>query len=189
MIAANAGCGTSAFADEKIYFMEYGVDKLARFDVETQEIIDTLAETGAYYGLIDDKLNQRLIATYTDFFSQGTAYLLTYDGQIINSFDVGVSPGSIVLDVRMVSGVGVEDADDGGQIMIYPNPTSSWLTIEAEQLINSATLTSATGQVLFQNPVREYNSRINIQSYPPGMYLLTLQMESGDRVVRKVIHE
>jgi len=187
MIAANSGCGTSTFADEHIYFMEYGVDKLARFDVQSGQIVDTLAETGAYYGLIDDQINGHLIGTWTDFLSQGTAYILSYDGKVLKSFDVGISPGSIALDVRMVTGV--TDVTDDLHVIIRPNPVSDFVEITAESQIRDVTLFNAQGAQVVRQFVNAQNGRVVVSGYPDGLYIARVSLVSGENRTLKVVKQ
>jgi hypothetical protein len=177
LVAANSGCGTSTLAAGHIYFMEYGVDKLARFDVETSEVIDTLADTGSYYGLIDDAVNGRLIATWTDFFSQGIAYILSYDGEIQRTFDVGVSPGSIALDVRMSTGIAGETSE--AKVNVFPNPTTGDVAFESNEPIKSVRLSSMNGAVILDKAIDQSSGSLSLAALPAGLYLAQLEMTSG----------
>jgi hypothetical protein len=185
MIAANSGCGTSTLAAGHIYFMEYGVDKLARFDVQSSQVVDTLVGTGAYYGLIDDSVNGQLIATWTDFFSQGTAYILSYDGTVQHAFDVGVSPGSIALDVRMSTGI--NDKFSAAAIHVFPNPALDVISFESDELIRSVRLSSLTGAVIQDAVVNQTSGSLSLGAYPAGMYLVRLEMQSGLSRTMKVV--
>jgi hypothetical protein len=186
-VAANAGCGTSVLADAHIYYMEYGVDKLARFDVHAAEIIDTLIHTTAYYGLIDDVLNQRLIATWTDFFSQGKAYFLSYDGAVQHTFDVGVSPGSIALDVRMTTGIA--QTSPAGDIEIFPNPLSDRLNIRAEAEILDISIFNSMGQVLYRVSPHAYAVTLPLESSTAGILIVRLRTQSGTASYRLIRQE
>ena len=186
MIAANSGCGTSTYADDHIYFMEYGVDKLARFDVQTGQVIDTLAQTGAYYGLIDDEINGQLIATWTDFFSQGTAFILNYDGSTVTSFDVGVSPGSIALDVRMVTGIESPGAA-GVDIRLSPNPAHDVVTLSGNAPITSFTLYNARGEALAMEHINTMSAEIPVAAFPGGLYLIQVTSADGQMETAKLL--
>jgi glutamine cyclotransferase len=183
MIAANSGCGTSALANGHVYFMEYTVGKLARFDVQNFQVLDTLPETGAYYGLTDDHISGQLIATETDFVSRGTAYILDYEGKIRKSFAVGVSPGSIALDIR--SATGVHDNSDAMAISVYPNPVSSELILTSDVLMSTVQLLAGDGSLLFEEHLATQQSRINVASLPAGVYAVRGVSAGGNVEVHK----
>ncbi len=187
-IAANSGCGTSTLADDHIYYMEYGVDKLARFDVKNAQIIDTLSVTAAYYGLIDDKINERLIATWTDFFSSGIAYILDYHGNVLHSFDVGISPGSIALDVRTTTG-SHDLSNNESYVSIFPNPASGLLNIKAEEVIVDLQLYNALGELIFANQPNQASTTLALDEHLPGVYFVHLRFKEGNRGVRMVVKE
>jgi len=63
------------------------------------------------------------------------------------------------------------------EIRIYPVPTSSFLTIESDQLIKQATIYTINGSL-----VRTYSQNvrtIDVSELAKGMYLLELQTETG----------
>jgi hypothetical protein len=187
-IAVNSGCGTSALAGGHIYYMEYGVDKLARFDVKSTQIIDTLPGTAAYYGLIDDKINEQLIATWTDFFSAGIAYILDYDGNVLHSFDVGISPGSIALDVRTATGID-DPASADSSVRLFPNPVSNHLTISAEDVISELQVINALGSVIQQLHPTSASTTLAMDGYQSGVYFVQVSLEQGGQRAYRVVKD
>jgi hypothetical protein len=181
-IAANSGCGTSALANEHIYYMEYGVDKLARFNIKDAKIVDTLEGTAAYYGLVDDKINGRLFATWTDFFSTGIAYVLDYQGNVLNTFDVGVSAGSIALDVR--STTSTLDPNDT-EINFFPNPVTTFLEVASEKEIKSIHIYNYLGQPVFTSQAP--SNRVDMRSAAAGMYTIDVKFEDGDHYTHRIL--
>ena len=120
-LALNSGCGASALApvQEKVYFMEYAVNTLARFDLVSGAVMDTLFNGISAYGLVDDHINGVMYATTTDFFSSGELHVMQYDGIISASVPVGVGPGHLALDIRMSTGITTEAPS---RISVFPNP-------------------------------------------------------------------
>lgn len=104
-VALSSGCGASALGGEKIYFMEYAVGHLARWDLTTEQVADTLPTSPASYGLIADPVNEVLYATTTDFTTTGDLHVLDPDGNEITSVAVGVAPGNLALDLRAANGI------------------------------------------------------------------------------------
>jgi hypothetical protein len=188
-IAANAGCGTSVYAADHIYYMEYGVDKLARFDVQQAQIVDTLINTAAYYGLIHDEIDRQLIATWTDFVSIGTATILSYEGDVLHTFDVGVSPGSIALDVRKTTGTrdAILPAD---AISVFPVPVSNLLHFQAADAIDRVELYDVLGNIV-RSISADHTTTVSVsmEHYQPGVYIAQVRLEKGGVGVYRVVKE
>ncbi len=172
-VASNSGCAASAYAAEKIYFMEYSQNELARFDIATASVLDTLTGSPAVYGLTEDPINGVLYATTTDFFSAGDFHVLGLDGQVLSTVAAAVSAGNIALDIRLST----EVADfTSPTISLYPNPATD------EVFVNLPTgqraqldLLDATGRLVRSiAPVNSGTQRIGIADLASGMYTLRL---------------
>ncbi|MBX2960990.1 MAG: T9SS type A sorting domain-containing protein [Cyclobacteriaceae bacterium] len=78
---------------------------------------------------------------------------------------------------------------------IYPNPlTGQFLTLKAEQISFSSAeveLISPHGQSLIQTSLNisdgKINQQIDLQELPPGMYLMRVITDRGDKILRKII--
>jgi len=163
-VAMNSGCGTSVFAANHVYYQEYAVNKLARFNVNTQTIVDTLANATAYYGLVTDTVNSILYGAATDYFSFGMAYIMQFDGTLIDSFSVGVSPGTIALDVRKTSGI--NDLSELQDIIIYPNPASNNIMLSLDKFgTYLISLSDVLGNVIYRKNLSNIdNYKMDISS-------------------------
>lgn len=104
-VAFASGCGTSAAVAGRIYYMEYAVNALARFDVGTAQVLDTLTNGIAAYGVLGDALNGVIYTTTTDFLSTGTLYVTDLDGTVLNTTTIGVAAGKMALDLRASAGI------------------------------------------------------------------------------------
>ena len=185
-IAANSGCGTSTYANEQIYYMEYGVDKLARFDVKSAQIVDTLAGTTAYYGLVDDKINKQLVATWTDFFSTGIAHILDYEGNLIHVFEVGISPGSIALDVRTTTSI-EDPAWPADAVRVFPVPAHDEVHIETDETLANVKLFGSLGNVLTHQFLNARKHTIWQEDHPAGMYFIEIGLQQGGKRTYRVV--
>jgi hypothetical protein len=125
-VATNSGCAASVMADGRIYYMEYEQAELARFDVSSGQVLDTLAGSPDVYGLIDDPINDVLYATTTDFFSSGDLHVLNLEGQILSTIAVGVAPGNLALDIRNSTNVAQVEPNT---FSVYPNPANERITL------------------------------------------------------------
>lgn len=168
-VALNSGCAASAYADEKIYFMEYSQNELARYSVTTASVIDTLSGSPAVYGLIEDAINGVLYATTTDFFSTGAFHVLGMDGQVLSTVPAAVSAGNIALDVRLSTAL-LERAQD--RIALYPNPAAEevFLSLPSTGTVN-VDLLDATGRLVRSIATASTaQQRIGVADLAPGCY-------------------
>ena len=184
-VSVNSSCAASAKveANDKVYFLEYAQGELARFDLSTGAVADTLAGSPNIYGLMEDPINGVLYATTTDYFSSGELHVLDLDGQVLSTVAIGVAPGNLALDIRSSTGVGETAAPRFG---LFPNPTMDRLTFsgalpEGQVLLR---ITDATGR-LVQEEVRALapGSTVAVDALRPGLYTLQL---NGGRSVRFV---
>lgn len=174
-VAVISGCGTSAHALNYIYYQEYALNKLARFDVNSQSVFDTLHGTLSYYGLLNDTINNILYATSTDYVSYGMAYIMQYDGTLIDSFAVGVSPGNMALDVRIATHANI---DQTPSFSVYPNPVLDELIIKG---INGEEQTISVFNLLGERKLSlklRKETRINVSSFPSGFYIVKVGSKS-----------
>lgn len=104
-ISASSGCGASVLADDFVYFQEYALGKVSRFDPQTSSILDTLVATDSYYGMENSPIEQVIYATKTDFVSTGEIIVLDYNGNVITTVTAGVSAGNLAIDERMSTSV------------------------------------------------------------------------------------
>jgi hypothetical protein len=183
-IAANSGCGTSALANDHIYYMEYAVNHLARFNTNSLQIVDTLGNTAAYYGLADDAINHQLYATTTDYVSSGKAFILDYDGTVKDSFDVGVSAGSIALDLRQ--SVGTPEVAEP-RFTVVPNPFADAVTITSTVTLKRITIVNAVGEILWVSSTDSPAASLDLSWLSPGVYLVEATLGTGSKSVQVIV--
>jgi hypothetical protein len=146
-ISLNSGCAASAMvsAVDKVYFMEYAQNELARFDLATGTVSDTLSGSPGVFGLIEDPINNVLYATTTDFFSTGELHVLDLDGQVQSTVSVGVAPGNLALDVRSTTGL---NEVAGLSMAAFPNPAVDVLNLTGVEHGADVRILDATGRVV-----------------------------------------
>lgn len=125
-VATSSGCGSSAVVENRVYFMEYAQNQLNRYDLTTDAVLDTLVGSPATYGLIDDPINHVMYGTTTDFLTTGELHVMQYNGTILSSVPVGVSPGRLALDVRSSTGKPEESMET---LSVIPNPAEGMVTL------------------------------------------------------------
>lgn len=180
-VALNSGCAASALADGKVWFMEYAQGELARFDLATDAVADTLAGSPFVYGLQDDPLNGVLYATTTDFLTTGELHVLSYAGTVIGSVPVGVAPGRLALDVRSATGM---DAVEAEATAVHPNPAVDVVYLglpDGEPF----TIVDAAGRTVFAGRATPYRTVVPVEGLRPGVYIVLRQGRSAGRFAKQ----
>ena len=104
---------------------------------------------------------------------------------IINS-NAGVDD---VFVAKIQTSVGIIDYSQSDFISLYPNPTTSTITLQTETPLNQAWLTDLTGRRLMPLLPNVTQWKADLSALPHGMYLVEVFTEEGKRGVRKVVRE
>ena len=100
--AAPTGCGTSCLKSDKIIYQISQDSLLFKWD-PMGEGEDNSSEIGSFinfYELAEDKINSKFYASSTDYVSYGNIHIYDENYNLESTFTTGVSPGTIVFDVR-----------------------------------------------------------------------------------------
>lgn len=184
-IAFSSGCGTSATADDKVYYMEYAVDQLARYDLTSEEILDTLNNGISAYGVHGDPINEVLYVTTTDFTSSGTLFITEYDGTVLSSVAIGVAAGKMALDMRLSTGL---SANRAPAISVYPNPASDHVSIGLPGADGPRNLdvTDALGNVVIRSRSGASGLvQVDIAGLAPGLYSVRCNGAGTARFIKR----
>jgi len=87
---------------------------------------------------------------------------------------------------------GLRDAAlSANDVHIFPNPTSTTVTIElTKPITGQITLYNSFGQQLALLPINQNNTMLDLSTYPTGVYWIALSdMEQQERVVKKVVKQ
>lgn len=97
-----AGCNAAALVGEdRIAFQISGETHLRQADVNTLEEEENLILSGAsYYAMATDPTTGVIYASHTDWVSYGQVEMYGVDGMFLGSFDCGVSPGNLAMEIR-----------------------------------------------------------------------------------------
>ena len=126
-----------------------------------------------FYEIAEDQVNGLFYASNTDFYSYGTIYIYNELNQPVSSFDAGVSPGTIVFDVRSANAGITELQLD---FTVYPNPTAGKIAVNSDyegvvKIINNV------GQLVFETHVKAGNNTLDLGALDSGMY--QVEFKSG----------
>jgi len=87
------------------------------------------------------------------------------------------------------STLGIDDFEDNSNFTLYPNPTSSILSIEIQNIISNGTLEiyDMLGKQIFNQTITSNNlSQIDVSSYNSGLYLIKISSENRTETKRFV---
>lgn len=71
---------------------------------------------------------------------------------------------------------------DAGTISVYPNPVNDKVIISGLQVVHTVTISNALGQVVLkQSGLKTQSAELNTAHLMPGMYILTIIDEQGNR--------
>jgi hypothetical protein len=163
---ASTGCGTSALRDDKLVYQISMETTLNEFDINVMNNIGPVnGHSLNYYELAQEPVSGNLFASETDFFSFGNVHIFNASNAELASFNVGVSPGTIVFDVRTTSANLNELASN---ISLYPNPTTDFLNVNVE---GTKQVLDLNGKVL----VTTESNIIEVSSLNSGVYFLEVE--------------
>ena len=164
---AVAGCGTSALRDDKITYQISMETSLNNFDINGMNNIGPVNGINLnFYELAQEPLSGQLYASSTDFFSSGTVYIYDASNTEIHQFAAGVSPGTIVFDIRSSAGIKEETAN----FNVSPNPTSDLLTIHGKSTNELVSIVNVNGTTVLAST----DSTFNISQLPAGIYYVNI---------------
>ncbi|MEY4285983.1 MAG: hypothetical protein RL511_56 [Bacteroidota bacterium] len=164
---ANAvtGCGTSALRDDKLVYQISMENTLNDYSLLNMSLVGPVAGiTNNFYDLAQDPVSGHLYASSTDFFSEGLVSIFDNNNAIVNQFAAGVSPGTIVFDLR--SNVGLDELNN--TISIYPNPSNGIFQIVGFTAGERYQIYNAAGKVIFEGQA----STFDLSAFEAGIYIL-----------------
>lgn len=88
---------------------------------------------------------------------------------------------------NMLSSIPTEETTDGFSLNVFPNPTSSQLTIEADTKMSEVSLYNLSGKLLQTEYPKSNTARINLSDLAVGMYLIKVRSVSGNMKMKKLM--
>ena len=102
----STGCGTSCLRGDKINFQISMDSVLLEWDPATLlSSGNPLGINQNFYELAYDEVNNYLYTSETDYSTYGKVHIYDADNNLVSEFDCGVSPGTIVFDVRNTTSI------------------------------------------------------------------------------------
>lgn len=166
---ASTGCGTSALRDDKLIYQISMENTLNEFDIDLMNNVGPVSGNFSnFYELSQDPVNGFLYTSETDFFSYGNVKVYDQFNSEISSFQTGISPGTIVFDVRFEGGI----SEISQNTLVYPNPAKNILHVseaQGEKIIRN---------MLGEEVLRFCGSKVEITALSSGMYFVEVQDSS-----------
>lgn len=117
---------------------------------------------------------------------------------VIKDIPSGVNPYDFVVKLNDVWGnvveasfgdttLGIDDYNLNNNIKIYPNPTTSQISIESDQNIAHIELYTTTGKYLQTLQTKTSNEVLNLDDVSAGLYFLKITLDTGNTETFKVI--
>ena len=176
-VALSSGCGASVATTDHIYYLEYAVNQLARYDLGTGAVLDTLNNGLVAYGTLNDPVNNLLYVTTTDYLTTGELFVTQYDGTVIGNTAIGVSAGKLALDLRSSTGITEPIVIDA---RLIPTNAIDQVTVQGVpaktiyQVIDAAGRSAATGSLAM-------DLRLDVHALVAGSYRVRFILE--DRTI------
>jgi len=74
------------------------------------------------------------------------------------------------------------------QARLFPNPASDIVYLESDTPLREVAIYSLAGRKVYQNSSpNSFGVKVDLQSYPSGMYLVKMQLDSGEVISHKLI--
>lgn len=125
--------------------------------------------------------------------SAQSSYGFTYEGgKRVTRAIITLKSAKIAKDTLQAKKEVLIDQVGLQETRIYPNPTKGILKVDLPLLVEKNTtirLYNSTGKLIIQQVAVESNNELNLSSYPPGLYIMSIQIGLKDRKDWKIIKE
>ena len=171
---------------DKLYYSDGSWSKAVyEFGINDTQLPATVFINKSFYGLgYDPVWNEIYGSDAVDFTQQGWVFRYATTGIVVDSFQVGVIPGSFAFrqDVLGVSTIST------ASVSVYPNPSTGRFVISSSEVINSITVRSILGAVVKSVDVSSLSDVVDLRAEVRGIYLVEINTNSG-MITKKLIVE
>jgi len=103
---------------------------------------------------------------------------------LLSNADEGAGLPNLYVTTDTTNRVGISEIITISNIMIYPNPATTTLTISANQ-INQITINNLLGQTMYSHECNSPQVQVDVANFPPGVYFVKINSNE----VRKFVKE
>ena len=170
LASVSTGCGTSALRNDKMVYQISMEASLNEFDLGIMNNSGPVnGDFLNFYELKQNPVNSNFYTSETDYFSFGKVHIYDNQNNEVAMFETGISPGSIVFDVRSSAGLEINHISN----KVYPNPVKS--TLNVSNSTNEKIIRNMIGEEL----IRFSGTSVQTSGLPKGMYYI----ECGDNSI------
>jgi len=87
--------------------------------------------------------------------------------------------------VKLYKANGINNITYFNGISIYPNPANDYLHITDSNFINNIVITNIVGQIVYSNQCGRQNTDINVATWQPGLYFVTINGSETGRFIKE----
>ncbi|WP_124980251.1 T9SS type A sorting domain-containing protein [Nonlabens xiamenensis] len=148
-------------------------------------------------GIVDRSVQRSVYDDNNTNFSGDFGYACAISGDLIavgairdefdeNAMFTGIETGASFV-YHLNNTADVENHKES--VLIYPNPVKDWLQIEAPTSIQSLQIRDINGRLIHSQDLSRALMKLDLSTWKPGIYLLTLVNNQGNRLSYKIIKE
>ena len=173
-------------AGNKLYYSDGSWSKAVyEFGINDVDLSTTPIINRSFYGLGYDPVSNEIYGSdAVDFTQQGWVYRYATSGAVIDSFQVGIIPGSFAFS-QTVSGISEFST---ASISVYPNPSNGRFFINSSEIINSIIIRNVLGGLVNSVVLSSFSDVIDLRKERNGFYLVEIYTDSG-MMTKKLIVE
>ena len=164
-------------AGDKLYYSDGSWSKAVyEFGINDTELASTPIINRSFYGLgYDPASNEIYGSDAVDFTQQGWVYRYATTGAVVDSFQVGIIPGSFAFPQINTSTFNLSSAS----ISIYPNPSDGRFFITSSEIINLVTIRNVLGSVVNSFKPLNFSDVIDLSKENNGFYTAEIHTNSS----------
>jgi hypothetical protein len=183
-VVNSTGCATSALAINaiggQVLFQAFGDNTLGNFNLNTKQLTLPLAINKSIYGMAINPINGQIATGVTDFSTFGKIYIHDAWGVTLDSFNCGVSPGTILYDQRQGS-LSNNSLKINTTISLSPNPASQYVQINNLPEMSTIQIIDMVGKKL---AVNINGNKVNIAKLDAGQYFLKITTHNETSILK-----
>ncbi len=164
-------------AGNKMYFTDGSLSKAVyEFGINDTSLATIPIINRSFYGLGYDKNSNEIYASdAVDFVQQGWVYRYATSGSVVDSFQVGIIPGSFAFS-QIFSEISELSTSS---ISVYPNPSKGRFFINSSEIINSIIIKNILGETVSLINLSSFSDVIDLTKQKKGLYLVEINTSSG----------
>jgi len=117
-------------------------------------------------------------------------YVEDFDGDGNLNMLVGQDLGGIFhFQADSLSSVSLNELKSNNDLVIYPNPTNQKITISSQERIQNYIIQDMKGQRLISKESLQWKEEVDLRDLPQGIYLLSVELQSGALITKKILKQ